>query len=63
MEEVTITTTIKTGKVETTGFFSAGPMEDATIQVWTAKRRCRDTRMKPHSRTKWELVREDANDG
>eukprot|EP00957_Ditylum_brightwellii_P163515 12449081-Ditylum_brightwellii.AAC.1 len=63
VEGTTILTTIKAGKVETTGIFTVGLMDSATIQVWTAKQRCRATRMKRHSKTKWDEAREDANDG
>eukprot|EP00957_Ditylum_brightwellii_P037572 2841627-Ditylum_brightwellii.AAC.1 len=63
VEGITITTTIKTGKVETTEFFTVGLVDNATTQVWTTKQRCRAIKMKPYSRTNWKEVREDANDG
>eukprot|EP00957_Ditylum_brightwellii_P101454 7731744-Ditylum_brightwellii.AAC.1 len=63
MEDITTTTTIKTGMVETTGTSTIGPMGDATIQDLTAKQRCRAIRMKRHPRTRWEEVKEDANVG
>ena len=63
VEGTTITTTIKTDNVETTDIFTVGLMDDTTTQVRTAKQRCRAIKMKPHFKTEWEEVKEDANDG
>eukprot|EP00957_Ditylum_brightwellii_P178011 13559322-Ditylum_brightwellii.AAC.1 len=59
----TITTTLKTNKEGTTEDSTVGLMDDATTQVRTARQRYRAIKMRPHFKTRWEEVQEDANDG
>eukprot|EP00957_Ditylum_brightwellii_P167397 12744165-Ditylum_brightwellii.AAC.1 len=59
---ITITTTLNTVKVGTTEDFTVGLTNDATTQVRTAKQRCRTIKMRPHFKTGWKEVQEDAND-